>query len=142
MTEVDLSLTFLASPAAPGLSRTLIAARLHKWNLSDILDNSLLVASEIIANAVEAAPGAELRLALTREPSEILISVWDPSPARPALSADGPLTLAAIDAAPDAATWDHGGGWGLPLVTALSASCGYTPTPPTGKWVWARLSAP
>lgn len=141
MTQDDLFLTVLASPAIPGLARTLIAQRLTKWSLSDILDNVLIVASELLANAVDAAPGAELRLHLRRiqTPSGVLFRVWDPSPSAPLPRPATALTLAAIDAAPDAA-WDHGGGWGLPLVQALSAACGHTPTPPRGKWVWSRLT--
>jgi hypothetical protein len=37
--------------------------------------------------------------------------------------------------------WDDNGGWGPPLVRAVAAECGVTPTPPRGKWVWAKLLA-
>ncbi|WP_123666646.1 ATP-binding protein [Actinocorallia herbida] len=110
--------------------------------MTDILDNALIVASELLANAVEAAPGAELRLHLrhVQNPRGILFRVWDPSPRAPLPRATAALTLTSIDAAPEDA-WDHGGGWGLPIVQSLSTACGHTPTPPKGKWVWSHLTS-
>lgn len=139
MTQDDLHLLLLASPAAPGLARTLISQRLQKWNLENVLDDLLLVASEILTNALEAAPGEQLKLRLTRDRDGVLVQVWDPSLRLPGPRGVTPLTLELLDAIhPDA--WDHGGGWGLPLVQALATDCGYRPTPPNGKWVWARCA--
>lgn len=141
MTKDDLYLLLLASPAAPGLARTLISQRIQKWNLENILDDLLLVASEILTNALEAAPGEQLKLQLTRDHDGVLVQVWDPSPRLPSPRSATPLTLELLDTThPD--SWDHGGGWGLPLVQALAIDCGYCPTPPHGKWVWARCATP
>lgn len=139
MTKDDLYLCLLASPATPGLARTLISQRLRKWNMERILDDLLLVASEILTNAAEAAPGEQLKLHLTRDHNGLLLQVWDPSPRLPGPRGVAPLTLEALDAThPD--DWDNGGGWGLSLVQALATDCGYRPTPPRGKWVWSRLA--
>src|SRR5687767_12394521 len=131
MTQDDLFLSLLGSPAAAGLARTLVAQRLHKWNLNDFSDDALLIASELVANAVEAAPNRELKLHLTRDREGILLQIWDPSPGHPTSNPVTELTLDAIDRAP-AGSWDHGGGWGLPIVEALSSECGYRLTPPIG----------
>ncbi|GAB3662493.1 hypothetical protein GCM10027589_25380 [Actinocorallia lasiicapitis] len=139
MTQDDLFIPLMGSPAAAGLARTLITQRINKWNLTDKLDDALLVASELITNAAEASPGRELKLHLTRSSAGLLIQVWDPSPAAPRSRPVTPLTHAAIDAAPET-QWDNGGSWGLPLIQALSTDCGFRPTPPTGKWVWSHLS--
>ena len=135
-----LYLNLLGSPTIAGLARTLITQRVAKWSLHSILDDLLLVASEILTNAAEAAPHEQLKLHLTRDHDGILLQVWDPSPRLPGPRGAAPLTLEILDTThPD--VWDHGGGWGLPLAQALSTDCGYCPTAPTGKWVWALLAS-
>lgn len=138
MTRDDLFIPLMGSPAAAGLARTLLAERLQKWKFADISDDVLLVASEMVANAAEAAPGRELKLKVTRDIAGLLIQVWDPGPGTPVSRDVVPLTLEQLDAAPDDA-WDAGGRWGLPIVQAIASDCGWRPTTPHGKWVWARL---
>jgi hypothetical protein len=48
-------------------------------------------------------------------------------------------TLQDLDATKE--TFDAGGGWGLPLIQALSVNCGVQPDPTGGKWVWATVRA-
>jgi hypothetical protein len=48
------------------------------------------------------------------------------------------------DVTPDPSALDPGhddgtGGWGLPIVEALSTRCGVRTTVPHGKWVWSRV---
>ncbi|GAA3216722.1 hypothetical protein [Actinocorallia longicatena] len=76
-----------------------------------------------------------------RDRAGLLVQLWDPSPALPRARAVRELTLGELDAT-TAEAWNEGGGWGLPIVRALSADCGYRPSPPAGKWVWARLARP
>ncbi|MEO3786878.1 ATP-binding protein [Actinocorallia sp. B10E7] len=134
-----LNLRLLACPTAARLARTLITRRITQWGCTHRLDDVLLVASELITNASKAAPNSRIRLRLNHNSQGILISVWDPAPALPIAKPAAELTLEALDASPN--TWDNGGGWGLPLVLALSSSCGHHPVPSGGKWVWASLDA-
>ena len=137
----DLRIDLLASPAAPGLARTLVAPRLISWRIPHVRDEVFLVMSEIITNACEATPRQKVKLHFRLDRSGVLIAVWDGSPALPAARPAAELTLAAVDAAPED-HWDHGGGWGLPLVRALSTDHGVHPDPTGGKWTWARLPVP
>src|SRR4051812_8673937 len=99
----DLRIDLLASPAAGGLARTMMEQRLLKWDILHIGDDALLVVSEIVANACEATPHQTITLHLRRDRSGVLIAVWDGNPDPPVLRSSAPLTLKAIDAAPDAA---------------------------------------
>lgn len=135
----DLHLDLLGSPIAAGLARTLITQRIAKWGHHRILDDVLLVASELIVNAAEATPNAQIKLRLGRNTQGVFVGVWDSSPALPQAKPVTELTLEGLDASPN--TWDNGGGWGLPIVDALSATCGLQPDQQGGKWLWATFLA-
>ena len=135
----DLHLDLLGSPIAAGLARTLIAQRITKWGHHRILDDVLLVAGELIVNAAEATPNVQIKLRLGRNTQGVFVGVWDSSPTLPQAKPVTELTLAELDASPN--TWDNGGGWGLPIVVALSATCGVQPDERGGKWLWATLVA-
>jgi len=135
----DLHLDLLGSPAAAGLARTLIAERITKWRFPHILDDVLLIASELIVNAAEAYPNQALRFRLGRNTTGVFLAVWDASPSLPTTRPVEELTLEALDATNE--TFDTGGGWGLPLVQALSTDCGVQPDSTSGKWVWATVRA-
>jgi hypothetical protein len=135
----DLYLDLLGSPAASGLARTLIAERITRWSFPHILDDVLLIASELIVNAAEAYPNQSLKFRLGRNTTGVFLAVWDASPSLPTTRPLEELTLEALDATEE--TFDSGGGWGLPLVQALSTSCGVQPDSTGGKWVWATVRA-
>ena len=132
-----LLIPMLASKAAAGLVRTLTKTRLHNWGYMHISDDAFLIASELIANAVAATPGEEIRYQFSRDVCGVLIAVWDSSPELPQARPIVELTLDTLDVSKE--HWDDNGGRGLSLVAALAASCGHTPDPTGGKWVWARL---
>jgi anti-sigma regulatory factor (Ser/Thr protein kinase) len=138
----ELDMTCLAAWTAPGQVRTHIEFRLAEWGLRTITHDVCLVAGELVANAVEATPDREIRVRFTREPIAVLLGVWDPSNEMPTLKPVVELSL--DDITPDAQALNPGhrggiGGWGLPLVEALSSECGVKRTPPRGKWVWSRM---
>ncbi|HEX6346071.1 ATP-binding protein [Umezawaea sp.] len=111
------------STATPRLARGFVRDTCERWGLLGILDDAVLVTSELVENAVRHAKAApSLRLEL--RPGQFAIAVRDdhPSPPRPR-----PLTS------------DRPGGRGLPLVAALSKTWGVSPTPRGGKVVWAVL---
>ncbi|MBT2206769.1 ATP-binding protein [Actinomadura sp. NEAU-AAG7] len=133
-------MTCLAAPTGPGLERTLIGFRLDEWGLSGIAGDVVLIAGELVANAVAAAPSKEIRVWVSREPHSVVLRVWDSSECMPIARPVKELGL--DDIVPDARALERGrdGGWGLPIVVALSSECGVRRTPPSGKWVWARYT--
>jgi anti-sigma regulatory factor (Ser/Thr protein kinase) len=130
-------MTVLASAAAAGLVRTFIKSRLHNWDCTHISDDAQLIATEMVANAVAATPGEEIRFRLSRDTGGVLLAVWDSSAQPPALTPITELTLDTLDTSEE--HWDDNGGRGLPIIAALAADCGHQPDPSGGKWVWARI---
>lgn len=133
----DLLVPLLASPATAGLARTLADQRLRKWDYFRIIDDALLVLTELVTNAVRETPGKEIRLQLSRDPHGLIVAVWDSSPRPPEPRPVAELTLDDLDLSPGA--FDDNGGRGLIIVQALSAACGCTGDPLGGKWTWARM---
>jgi anti-sigma regulatory factor (Ser/Thr protein kinase) len=136
----ELIFPMLASPAAIGMARTLTEARIHNWGNSGILDDALLIASELVTNAAEATPGKKIVLQLSKDAGGIIIAVWDSSMLMPEPRPIVELTLDDLDLAPE--NYDDNGGRGLALVQSLAASCGITRDPKGGKWIWARCPIP
>ncbi|CAL9653677.1 ATP-binding protein [Streptomyces sp. enrichment culture] len=113
-------------------ARSFTRHTLHLWSLDHRCDDTTLVITELTANAAThaalAAPGApEIRLGFRLDPAHLLVTVSDPDD-HPPVYASG--TGSALE--------EHGRG--LCIVDALSEEWGWTPTPPAGKTVWARLS--
>ncbi|GAB3972611.1 hypothetical protein GCM10029978_050150 [Actinoallomurus acanthiterrae] len=145
MTE-DIRICMPASAAAPGFTRTLMERRLKKWGYADISDDATLVATELVTNAMKAAPGEAIRFLCRWEDGGVYVAVWDPSPERPAPTCEVELTLEDLDLSE--ADFDANGGRGLHIVDALALEWGYRPDPvdprtgrAPGKWVWARIIA-
>ncbi|OLT17413.1 hypothetical protein BJF79_17830 [Actinomadura sp. CNU-125] len=134
----DLIIPLLGTSTAVGLARTLACARLRKWDCSHILDDALLIVSELVTNAARQTPHKELRFQVSRDANGIIIAVWDSSPEIPKPKPLFELTLDGLDLSEDA--FDNNGGRGLPIIQTLSTTCGVTKDPNGGKWVWARLS--
>ncbi|OUC93320.1 ATP-binding protein [Streptomyces swartbergensis] len=106
---------------------------LRVWSLGHRYDDTTLVVTELAANAAThaapaaGAPGApEIRLGFVLDSTHLLVTVSDPDDHPPVYAPAG------------SALEEHGRG--LCLVAALSEEWGWTPCPPTGKTVWARLS--
>ncbi|MER7405925.1 ATP-binding protein [Streptomyces sp. NPDC000070] len=111
--------------------RSFTRETLHVWSLDNRYDDTTLVVTELTANAAtHAAPGAagapEIRLGFLLDPTHLLVTVSDPDDHPPVYTPAG------------SALEEHGRG--LCLVDALSEEWGWTPCPPAGKTVWARLS--
>ena len=116
----------VADPTAPWCARWRIKMAALSWGLTDLADDAELVASELVANAVQAADGragAVVRLWLTADDDSLVLSVWDGGDGLPARCQAGPLDP---------------GGRGLMIVDALSESWGAYESVP-GKVVWCRL---
>ena len=139
----ELDISCLAARTTAGLVRTLVEFRLAEWGLEKIAGDVLLIVGELVANAVEYTRDREIRVRFTREAGAVVLAVWDSSDEMPVAR---PVTeLGLNDIVPDARALDDGyddgtGGWGLPLVQALSSDCGVRKTEPSGKWVWAAVA--
>ncbi|CAL9343795.1 hypothetical protein SUDANB126_00333 [Streptomyces sp. enrichment culture] len=133
-TAGTVSATLRVECSREGLARARSFTRdtLRVWSLGHRCDDAALVVTELTTNAVtHAAPrcaGAPgVRLGFRLEPAHLLLAVSDPDDHPPV---HVPGTGSALE--------EHGRG--LCIVDALSEAWGWTPTPPAGKTVWARLS--
>lgn len=104
-------------------AREFVATKIRDWNLEHLLDDALLVASELATNAVMHAESS-CRLRLSLGPRTLRIDVVDAGQGTP-------------EPQPESATEEHGRG--LLLVAALSAAWGLEVLPGDGKTVWAEL---
>jgi hypothetical protein len=132
-----------ATPAVAGQIRHMIDRRVSEWGLttsrySEVRANLALVVTELVNNAAVETPDREIRILCFRgfNPRVIWVGVWDSSDWTPhaAMPDVRPETLDL-----DAENFDNNGGWGLPIVQALSVGCGVEPTRGGGKWVWANI---
>ena len=130
-------MNLMGTPAAVGLARTFVDTRIRKWDYFHILDNALLIVSELVTNAARQTPHKEIRLQLSRDAYGIIIAVWDADHALPRAKPMTELTLDDLDLSEEA--FDDNGGWVLHIVQALSAKCGVIGDPAGGKWIWARM---
>jgi len=120
------ALTLTADREAAGRSRAFAAGVCARWSLDDIIDDVILLVSELVTNAVvHARTKAELQL--TRGRAVLTIAVADNASGLPCLGAANPL-------APT--------GRGLLLVTRLADALGSYRRPGGGKVVWCALRLP
>jgi CheY-like chemotaxis protein len=118
--ELPYGLTSVAA------ARSFVTDQLRRWGLEPILDDALLVASELATNAITHA-GSSCRLTLSLSPSSLRIDVFDAGPGTP-------------EPQQASATREHGRG--LHLVAAVTAAWGLEADPDGGKLVWAELARP
>ncbi|WP_433229025.1 ATP-binding protein [Actinomadura formosensis] len=126
----------LAVKAAPGMARTFIKARLHKWNYTHISDDACLITSEMVTNAgAPASPGGEIRFQVSRDGAGVLLAVWDSALTEPQARPVVELTPETLDLSEES----RNGGRGLPIISALTVECGHCPAPSGGKWARGRF---
>jgi hypothetical protein len=126
-----------AYETAPGTARGHIARVLEEWSLRDFSDVTLLIASELITNAIQETaryPWGVLsitppvRMWLRGGPPGVALLVWDAITAPPV---------------PRAAREGDETGRGLTIVAELSAACGfYHCADPAGKVTWSVITTP
>lgn len=115
-------------PTAVACARLHAVHVLHEWGLRELADDTALIVSELITNAVDASavlperPPVTLRLLATE--AGLMIEAWDQSPS---------------DLQPRAVGDDAESGRGLTVVAALSTRWGCERTGYRRKVVWAEL---
>ncbi|WP_279537873.1 ATP-binding protein [Amycolatopsis acidicola] len=106
-----------------GEARGFVTEALRSWAVpEDVVEDIVLVTSELVTNALEHGHGA-VDVAVRRIGDVVRLSVRDEADAEPVLRQ---LT----ESSPR--------GRGLAMVAAISAAWGYDPAAP-GKWVWAEF---
>jgi CheY-like chemotaxis protein/anti-sigma regulatory factor (Ser/Thr protein kinase) len=104
-------------------ARAFASAALADWDVTDILDDVLLVVTELVNNAVtHALSECDLRISIS--PLSLRVEVVDQGAGTP-------------DPLPPSRTRNYGRG--LHLVDALTAAWGFEPISGGGKMVWAEL---
>jgi hypothetical protein len=111
------------SPAAPIMARAVVREACELWDLPSLIDDAVLVVSELVENAVRHAH-SESVLRVELRPSGLSLAVRDNDPAEPALESPGPRVP---------------GHRGVQLVAKVSVAWGCTPSSDGGKIVWAVL---
>jgi hypothetical protein len=126
--EVGLDDGPIAVPHARARVREILA----DWGLPAKADDTLLVVSELVTNALRSAPGSgggksPVRLWLLANSASVAVLVCDAMASAPQLGEAGP---------------DDESGRGLAIVDAISIGWGWCPLPDQdGKVVWALLNS-
>ena len=110
----------VGTPAEVTAARHAVEVRLREWGC-DVLEDVLLVFSELVTNAVSHAGRAESVLVRLDE-AAVTVVVEDASPSSPQMRSGG----------------DASGGFGLRIVDHLAIEWGWEPTD-IGKKVWAKV---
>jgi hypothetical protein len=119
---------------APAAARSFVEGSLHgayrhPAAVAETCDDLVVIVSELVTNAVQAAT-TSLRIDLDIDGPSVRLAVTDVATGMPAV--------------PGRAADDQPFGRGLAIVAALSREWGVVPVPghPAGKTVWARLALP
>ncbi len=123
----DVAWSLPAEAGSPSQARTLTRHTLTAWKLEPLLDETELLVSEVVTNAVQHGGGPiGLRFLLDRASKRLRCEVTDTSPEQPQLG--------------DSNDEDESGR-GLMIVEALADQWGSTPTE-TGKTIWFERTLP
>jgi hypothetical protein len=119
-------------PEAARAARAFTTSTLREWQLDDLVQEAVLIASELVTNAIRhgrccAGTDDGVEMAWQRQAARVILMVTDRSPLPPVLGT---------------ADQDAESGRGLQVVQALAASWGWMMLGATSKAVWAALTTP
>ena len=143
-----------SEPRSVPATREFCRATLTVWNVTELIDDAVLVLSELVTNGLLHA-GPPLRVTVSIDAAALELAVSDGSPSPPTVrpqrdDLDDDLKVLSADAGNDAIVDDRDprldvgaagsvvGGRGMQLVASLSGEWGVDPSAP-GKSVWARM---
>jgi DNA-binding NarL/FixJ family response regulator len=124
--DIEATLDLPQALTSAGTARKFVTEKVTEWKLEMLLDDALLVASELAANAVTHAD-SPCRIRLSLNTVALRIDVIDTGAGTP-------------EPQPASFTEEHGRG--LHLVAALTNAWGLEVVPGEGKLVWAELARP
>ena len=109
-----------------GAARRFVAATLHRWGVGGLIEVVVLLAGELVTNAIVHTPAAPVGLVVCWIDSVVRVEVHDSSPQPPTRDR--------------LASWDDERGRGLGLVTALATRWGVdVDQHRDGKAVWFEV---
>lgn len=114
--------------SAPGVARDVVHAALHELQLGELLDVCVLVASELVTNAVQHGR-PPLQMEIRHGPDRLIITVCDAGPS-------------IVDDGPPVADHDSESGRGLRLVRDLADDVRWETLPGGGKAVVVQWRHP
>lgn len=133
-TDRQCRITLPPVPESAGVARDFTAAALRKWHLDSLISDAVLIASELVTNAINhgttpaaGQPGGQVELTWSYQVSRLICVITDQVP-------EPPIVAPADDEAES--------GHGLRIVAALSAAWGWTMLGTGEKAVWAALHLP
>jgi anti-sigma regulatory factor (Ser/Thr protein kinase) len=115
-------------PEAAKAARDFTTTTLREWQLDELVQEAVLIASELVTNAIRHGLGGTddgVELAWQRQAARVICLVTDRSPLPPVLGS---------------ADQDAESGRGLQVVQALAATWGWMMLSATSKAVWAALT--
>jgi anti-sigma regulatory factor (Ser/Thr protein kinase) len=118
-------------PESARVARDFTTAALRKWHLDPLISDAVLIASELVTNAINHGTGyagtGQVELTWSYQVSRLICVITDQVPEPPVM------------APPDD---DAESGHGLQIVAALAAAWGWTMLGTGEKAVWAALNLP
>lgn len=112
------------SPTAARDARRIVREYLASWSLDGVVDDVLLLLSEVVTNAVHHGR-SDIGVTLLVRHGVVRVEVWDASAAMPAQRA---MSNDALQ------------GRGLGIVAAVASRWGVEPVPGDGKKVWFEVT--
>lgn len=120
--EAEVALPY--APESVATARRFVESKLREWKLDRLVDDALLVISELVTNAItHAASSCRVRLSISS--STLRIDVVDGGTGTP-------------EPRPPSESQEHGRG--LHMVDAVTSAWGLEEVPGEGKLVWAELA--
>ncbi|MGW9047339.1 ATP-binding protein [Streptomyces lydicus] len=108
-------------------ARRLLDEALHRWNIHSLSSDVSIIATELVTNGIQHALRGSAEhgwLTVALKGDSVICAVTDPSPTPP--TPRSPLP-------------GEESGYGLQIVSRLSASWGHSVVDGSGKVVWARV---